>query len=246
MRKIFLSLVVMNLLALAWGMVATSGDGQVDVRPPVSPNPYQAYPQLKLLSEIQSGAVLREPADSGERQPAAPNQAGLSNRSELVEYRGRPLCELVGPFESEETADNFVERLNAIEVQSSVRDIELPAGPGYWVYLSPRSNRREALRLLGELQAKRIDSYVIPKGDLANGISLGMFSKKSSSDARVREMQSIGLQPRVEEIERSYREIWVMLDPGEQLKMSDLSWQRVMDGINMLERRQNYCLDIAS
>lgn len=164
----------------------------------------------------------------------------------LPRHKDKLLCELVGPFESSDVAGDFIARLKAIEVVSSVRDLELPAGLGYWVYIEPLASRREALRMLGELQAKRIDSYVIPRGELVNGISLGMFSKKRLSDARVKEMAAIGLDPKVEEIERSYREIWVMLNPGEDAKMSKLSWERATEGIKALQRRQNYCLDVAS
>lgn len=166
--------------------------------------------------------------------------------SPLPMHENKLLCELVGPFESREVARDFIARLEAIEVVSSERDIELPAGPGYWVYLQPKASRREALRMLGELQSKRIDSYVIPKGDLVNGISLGMFSKKTLSEARVKEMRAIGLDPKVEEIERTYREVWVMLNPGEDSKMSKLTWERTTQGIKDLQRRQNYCLEVAS
>ncbi|MFL0801889.1 MAG: SPOR domain-containing protein [Agarilytica sp.] len=190
--------------------------------------------------------------DMGDEDGAGEADDGSGNRNteleapELAIHDDKLLCELVGPFESSDIASDFVERLKAIEVGASLRDLELPAGPGYWVYLEPKPTRREALRVLSELQSKRIDSYVIPKGELANGISLGMFSRKQLSDARVKEMLAIGLEPLVQEIERSYREIWVMLDAGVDSKMSSLSWERAMEGIKGLERRQNYCLDVAS
>lgn len=249
MRWIFFTLAIVNLLTFAWGMVATSRDNQPD-RPKNLRNPYTGFPELLLLSEINASGpsmalstIERSPEPEQEVEPSTEN----SIETELPPSRdGKLLCEMVGPFANNEVANDFVERLTAIEIASSIRELELPAGPGYWVYLEPQSSRRDALRLLSELQSKRIDSYVIPKGDLANGISLGMFSKKSLSDARVREMAAIGLTPLVEEIERTYRELWVMLEPGEDLKMSKLTWERVMEEINMLERRQNYCLDVAS
>lgn len=299
MRWIFLTLVVANLAALAWGLVVSS---QVSA-PSQSKhlrNPYGKYPEIVLLKEMQTGES--PPAQAPKVVEEVAIGEGEKNESDIVALEAEPpvsdgvpigeldrggeeldisglsgdggeaiivdkpleqvvaenkapilpmhddklLCELIGPFESDEVAKNFVERLKAIEVVSSLKDIELPAGPGYWVYLEPLNNRQEAIRMLRELQAKRIDSYVIPKGDLVNGISLGMFSKKALSDARVKEMSAIGLSPKVEEIERFYREVWVMLEPGEDSKMSSLSWERAMEGIKGLERRQNYCLDVAS
>ncbi|WP_086933231.1 SPOR domain-containing protein [Agarilytica rhodophyticola] len=242
MRWIFFSLSFLNLLAFAWGMLVTPSSSRQPATSSSTPNPYASFPELILLSELNSDSK-----GASSRLPKASSLSVLSNKARRAEQNsGKPFCELVGPFKSTEEANNFVERLNAIEISSSVRDIELPAGPGYWVYLEPQSSRQEALRLLGELQAKRIDSYVIPKGELANGISLGMFSKKSSSDVRIKQIRALGLEPKIDEIERSYHETWVMLAPGEGAKMSSLSWERAMEGINMLERRQNYCLDVAS
>lgn len=184
--------------------------------------------------------------DSGSEQEVVESAPLVTPEPVIPMHGDKMLCDIVGPFESKVVANDFIERLKAVDVSSKEKELELPAGMGYWVYLEPLSNRREALRMLSELQAKRIDSYVIPRGDLANGISLGMFSKKALSDARVKKMKSIGLEPLVEEIERTYRELWVMLEPGESSKMSQITWDRVMEGINELERRQNYCLDVAS
>ncbi len=272
MRWIFITLAVVNLLVFAWGLVAGSGE-QVPAYTKKLKNPYGQYPEIALLSEVSSeeaegvlnGATLAPDLVPTQSDPAPSQEGGVVPSSDAVASGGgvegvqaepvevasprrgeKLLCELVGPFESSDIASDFVERLKAIEVGASLRDIELPAGPGYWVYLEPRPTRREALRVLSELQSKRIDSYVIPKGELANGISLGMFSRKQLSDARVKEMVSIGLEPLVQEIERSYREMWVMLDAGAGSKMSSLSWDRAMEGIKGLERRQNYCLDVAS
>ncbi len=269
MRWIFITLAVVNLLVLAWGMVSGSEE-QVFADQKKLKNPYGQYPEIALLSEILTEEVgdavglqdvnggdmpidsVSAHQDEVEDVSVSGNIVSGGDEQSAEEVHdphaggGKLLCELVGPFESSGVASDFVERLKAIEVGASVRDIELPAGAGYWVYLEPKPTRREALRVLSELQSKRIDSYVIPKGELENGISLGMFSKKTLSDARVKEMVSIGLEPLVEEIERSYREIWVMLNAGADAKMSSLSWQRAMEGIKGLERRQNYCLDVAS
>lgn len=243
MRWIFFSLVFFNLLAFAWKMVMVPSEPHQSKVSKNTRNPYTQFPELILMSELSSSD---QASATLPRQRQKPSQANSELASSQGEAESRPFCELVGPFKSTADAENFVERLNAIEISSSVRDIELPAGPGYWVYLEPQASRQDALRLLGELQAKRIDSYVIPKGELVNGISLGMFSKKSSSDVRIKQIRALGLEPKIDEIERSYHETWVMLAPGEGAKMSSLSWERAMDGINLLQRRQNYCLDVAS
>lgn len=236
MRWVFFSLLGINVLVFIWGL-AFSGNNKIVTEVRDSPFPYQGLPELKMLGEVGDIQAM------GERVAPAPRKPAVFDVSKID---AKTLCEMVGPFKGKTMAEDFISRLAAIDVASSVRDMELPAGPGYWVYLKPLENRRAALRRLAELQARGIDSYVIPKGEFENGISLGMFSQENLAKSRLAEMVAIGLEPYLDTIERTYRETWVMLDPGEERKLSNLTWDRVMEGLNHLERRQNFCLDVAS
>ncbi|WP_185232262.1 SPOR domain-containing protein [Teredinibacter franksiae] len=237
MRWIFLSLLFLNLVALAWGVVFKGGaEAVVSGRP--APFAYKHVEQLELLSEsgLSAGqAMVREPV-----------KGAKALLVQVPTKDGVPLCEMVGPFGDAELAADFVERLAAMDVDSEIKELELPAGTRYQIYLPPADSRKSALRKLSELQAKKVDSYIIPKGELENGISLGMFSREDLSKEHMRAMEAIGLQPETNIIERTYWEIWTMLAQGEGGKMSSFAWARVMEGINDLERRQNFCLDVAS
>jgi len=235
MRWIFFSLLILNAATLVWGFVFE--DEQLPAVHAEKPFPYKEVASLSLLGEGQ-GELVAVPIER-----SSTPMASLQNP---VKVDGKDLCQLVGAFKSHEIAQSFVERLTAIDIKAQVRDLRLPAGPGYWVYLEPLPNRKAALRQLAELQSQKIDSYVIPKGELENGISLGLFSQQDLAKSRLQEMQKRGLEPRLDTIERTYREIWVMLEHTEDAKMSDLTWDRVMEGFNQLERRQNFCLDVAS
>jgi len=250
MRWIFFSLLLLNALVLLWSLTTASPtDGGVAA--PLKPFAYGGVPTLQLLSEDAGGAVesrleqqVKGRVDAG---IAMPSNVGASRNSRMVPMKdGKPLCEMVGPFEGRDKALQFMERLGAIDIQSEVRELELPAGSRFQVYLPAAASHKAALRKLAELQAKKVDSYIIPKGELENGISLGMFSQEALAEQQVKDMRAIGLTPEVKIIERTYWEIWVMLAPGEGGKMSNLAWGRVMEGINQLERRQNFCLDVAS
>lgn len=257
MRFIFFSLVIVNLAVFAWGLVMRSNAPQ-PISQQTSPN-LDGYPKVRLLSELpaapqpiqsdqqnSSQQPLRELVER-DRQTDQPLPADQTAQSHAVP--GRTLCEMVGPFESEEASASFVERLKAIDVIGVTQGLELPVGRAYWVYLGSQPGRAEALKLLAQLQAKQIDSYIIPKGekgDMENGISLGMFSKKNLAEARFNQVKALGYSPFLEEVERTQRELWVMLKPGEGEKMSQLSWERVLEGLKLVERRENYCLDIAS
>lgn len=247
MRWIFFCLLTFNGLAFVWGIVFEKESAPARSTA-LAAFKYSQVPSLQLSGEVKGqGQVLRDvlPLDD-ENAPLLVEGPGEMEVGSNPETDGRLLCEIVGPFSGREASETFTERLASIEVASAVKEIRLPAGKGYRLYLEPAANRRVALRKLADLQARNVDSFVIPKGELENGISLGMFSQENLATARFEELKGMGLTPILETFDRTYREIWVMLEHGEEQQMSDISWVRVMKGFNKLERRQNFCLDVAS
>ncbi len=156
------------------------------------------------------------------------------------------LCELVGPFPDEEQAAIFVERLRSIDVLSSVEHIELPAGASYWVHLPPEDSARAAIERLNTLQAQGIESYVIARGELKNAVSLGVFTVERLAQARLAEMKAKGLEAEIRTVQRTQIEVWVEVAPESAENMSDLTWARMLEGLDQQERRQNFCLPVAS
>jgi hypothetical protein len=153
---------------------------------------------------------------------------------------------MVGAFAESVAAEGFVEYLQALEVGASVRELEVPDGSGFWVYLRPEISKQEALRRLYELQAKQVDSYIIPRGELANGISLGMFTRKELALQRQNELDGLGYRAEILEIERSLREIWVVMPLSEAEKLAASLWQELLTRHSGLEKRQNLCPGVAS
>lgn len=244
MRWIFISLLVFNAAAFCWGWFFESPSATTETQS-AKPFAYKHVQSLQLLSELPPASVAGVDAETAD-QSAKINAVSGSSRQPPIKKNNKPLCALVGPFKDREGAAEFQQRLSAMDIRSNVKDVELPAGLRYQIYLPPEVSQKAALRKLAELQAKKIDSYVIPKGDLENGISLGLYSQKDLADQRLGEVQAIGLPAAIKVIERTYWEIWVMLEEGEGEKMSELAWSRVMDGINSIEKRQNFCLPVAS
>lgn len=232
MRWIVISLVVINILVLIWQLAS----GDVAPPPsPVKPRMTDDVPNLKLLSELEEETL----------------QSMLVNRERLrldqtPPPQNEPLCTLIGPFEKLLRAEYFVERLEALDVASKVQEVEIPGEVNYWVYLPPLGSRKAAFDKLREIQSKSIDSYVIPRGDLENAISFGVFSQKNLADERLRAMQAQGYEAKIIERERSYKEVWVVLEPGQNQALAPESWQNLMANESQLERRQNYCPAVAS
>lgn len=234
MRWIALSLLAINILALIVQLTVFDGGSAEPVAPVTAPDISQDK-RLRLLSELNADAVrtMMNP-----REPA--------RRAASVQTPSEPMCTLVGPFDALLQAEYLVERLAAREVTARIEELEIPGEIGYWVYLPPRETRRQAFNELREIQAKGIDSYVIPKGELANGISFGMFSQPALAKSRMEDMRSRGYAAEIKETPRIYRETWVVLAPGQSQYLDSAMWQQLLEGSEGVERRQNYCPPVAS
>lgn len=267
MRAIFITLVVINLVLLA---VFWLREPEPVVSPSAAPVvPSESVGQLTLLSELPDGGASLGAAGGG----AALSGGGSSDDggSEVSDVRhelssevevnqwvasreaegtrgddGRAVCTLVGPFKERLAAEYFVERLGALDVVSSVEMLEVPGDPGFWVYQAPEVSRKAALRRLHELQAKGIDSYVIPKGDLENGISFGLFSDRKRAEEQLEVVQSSGYEADIRTVARSFEEVWVSMAGGEAEKISSEHWFELLNREEDLEKRQNFCPDVAS
>lgn len=233
MRLIFTALVVINLGVFI---------AQWFLRDP----PVAAVPQatraltlqgetLQLLSEAGVAAQKKAPAAS----PSIVRPRPLANDAASA------MCTMVGPFIQLLHAEYLEERLQAMEADAEIQSVEVPDGSGYWVYLPPEVSEKEALRRLYELQAKKIDSYIIPNGELTNGISLGIFNERSVAEARINEIRAQGYQAELREVARTISETWVVMPVTEAEKIDAEIWIDLMRQQPGLEKRQNYCLGVA-
>jgi hypothetical protein len=223
MRFIFLSLVLANICVAVWGLFFKGAESPL-------PQKADAVPAV-----VKTASGLTSDSIEGSGKVANEGEAPASGR-----------CELVGPFLSDDEASSFVNKLASIDVLSRVQSIELPSGVSYWVHLAPEESREAAFRRLAELQSQNIESYVIGRGPLANAVSLGVFTVESLAEFHIEKLSKLGLAPLKTEFERSDNELWVEIERAEAEKMSEMTWSRMMDGLSSQERRQNFCLPVAS
>lgn len=222
MKLIFLTLIVINALIAIWGLFIRE-QVVVGLGGPSQP---VIEAQVKTITSTNPSSV----------SAAGDGSAGNEKR----------LCELVGPFSGDEDADVFAERLRAIDISSSVDHIELSAGSSYWVHLSPEETKAAAYRKLAELQSLKIESYVIGSGDLQNAVALGVFTKEQHAEKTRDSLVEQGFSPVITVKARTEIEIWITIQPEFAEKISEITWQNLLEGMTSQERRQNYCLPVAS
>ncbi|GGY35931.1 hypothetical protein GCM10011297_06200 [Bacterioplanes sanyensis] len=218
MRWIFFLLVLGNLMLLAYfwqQQPAASAPAVHELKV------QRADQRLRLVSEAR--AVL-----SPRTQAALP-----------VKPKPR-LCQVAGPFSEQQLLQDAQARATALGIRSRVKRIEAQTDTQreYWVHVPPRSSRAEARKILRQLQAQRIDSYIIGQGDLADGVSLGLFRNQSSAEnlqARVKEM---GIAVAIRVVSDSEQELWLELE-GNDLAPDLL--QRISAGMDAVRWQPLAC-----
>ncbi|MBD3647294.1 MAG: SPOR domain-containing protein [Pseudomonadales bacterium] len=227
MRYIFFALVLANVAFLAW---------QWYEAPEAVPSAPDTVPALELPEGVKTIRLLEE-VQSSERQKQldavvnAPMTAG-----------GDGTCLGIGPFQDLFSGQDVVEQLTALDIDTNLRALDRPTGENdYRVMIPPASSAENAFRLLRELKARNIDSYVITQGPEALAISLGLFSSREGAEtareARVRE----GYEVEISEIPRLHREYWILSATSEDLRLADEVWQQISDAHPAVKQQEVAC-----
>ncbi|MDX1434428.1 MAG: hypothetical protein R3286_18445, partial [Gammaproteobacteria bacterium] len=118
-------------------------------------------------------------------------------------------CYSVGPLEDAAVIDALGAWLESEGVPATLRLDERREVARYWVYLPPAESREEADARVEAMRAAGIDDiYVIPRGDMAFAISLGLFSQRASLDRRLESLERHGFTPAVAPRYRSVTASW--------------------------------------
>lgn len=221
MRWMFLLLLVLNLFYYVW---------------------HQQQAPLRA-KEVAPLALLQQ----GKRDIRLLSESDLQVRHErVVAAMPEAVCLFLGSFEQEAAASVVAQRLISLDIRSRVQSIDATAGTDYWVFLAPLASRQASLRQLKELQARKIDSYIITQGDLANGISLGIFPRSDSAESVMQRLRDAGYEPSLRELSRAHRSYWVRIAPESRRLADDSLLQRLALDFSGLQHQLMPCEGIAT
>lgn len=234
MRSIFIVLLIANIglflhQYFVVGSKPIAAEQRIDLK--------EEGERLELLAEKKSGKVIKK------TKPVA-SESSVDVNEKTVDRD--PMCTMVGPYEQLVRAEFLVERLKALGMESVITPVERVEGNTFWVYLPPELSEQDALMRVIELQRKNIESYIITKGELERGISFGQYADKVEAELRVDEIKKQGYEPQIREVKKTINETWVTLSPAVAEKISDATWLDVLSAENGLEKRQNFCISVAS
>ncbi len=163
---------------------------------------------LWQLQDGRASRTLREVADDSlEIQRAGGDGVALVEPAipvieDPVRAASPQLCINLGDFEERARAQQLRQRLLALGIQSEVLDKAVPGAVDFWLVMDIVGGRADALAQLAVLQNRRIDSFLITTGPLANNISLGVFSREDYAQARRAQLAVLGFAVRVEPVDK--------------------------------------------
>lgn len=156
------------------------------------------------------------------------------------------LCLYLTGFELAAAAAAVEQRLLSLDIRAHVQPVDTAAEVDYWVYLPPLASRQASLRQLKELQARKIDSYIITQGDLANGISLGIFPREDSAKSVMQRLGDAGYESKLRELPRAHRSYRLRIAPESRRLVSDTLLQTLAYDFKGLQHQIMPCGSIAS
>lgn len=179
MRWVFLLLLMANGFYFLWWQQQATMEAQM------------ADPRRQAGAEVDSLVLLKE-ADPG-AAPQKPEPAPEPPAAQVADPAPAPeRCWELGPFPQQARAGAVAAALRAGgDLAVTVTPVEIPGEPDYWVHIGPFASRTEALARFHELQAKGIDSFLIRDGELANAVSLGLFSSRQRAESAQRQYRSL-------------------------------------------------------
>lgn len=221
MRWLFLLLVVLNLLYFVYEKQR---------------EPWRTQATMTAGPVLQSASGLRLLSESVDSLP----------RNEEVDSTQAEVCLFLGGFDDETTAAALQQRLLSLDIPAAVQSVDATAGVDYWVYLPPLVSRQASLRQLRELQSRNIDSYIITVGDLSNGISLGIFSRRDSAESVVERLKRLDYSASIRELPRVHRKHWVRVQGVFGSGVPEGLLMDLIRDFSSLQHRQMPCSGIAT
>jgi hypothetical protein len=79
-----------------------------------------------------------------------------------------------------------------------------------------------------------------------SGISFGRFADQAAAEAKSSDIKKQGYDPEIKMLPKMIQETWVVIDSGFAEKIDETVWVDLISKEPGLEKRQNFCLGVAS
>ncbi len=157
-----------------------------------------------------------------------------------------PWCAEAGAFADPPAAVAFMNALAELAVEGKIMTREAPVASTWWVHMPAFASEAVAMERLEELQAKNIDSYYMRSGDMAGGISLGVFSRQESALIAQQQLAERGYATSIREVFRMEERPYVAVTMPDATLREAPEWEAFLASAGAVELVENACETIAS
>ncbi|PCI06689.1 MAG: hypothetical protein COB77_06285 [Gammaproteobacteria bacterium] len=230
MRWLFVLLLALNLVYIAWQVLAPTTELHVNTAPVKNvrslvllsesvPPDASPVPQNITVSTIAAEHSNDEVDNEVSVKDSVNNDLAFGPSVTVDEKKDAPIreqrlqadsCFSLGPFRDLDTLRNLTRELKPYVKTTYFRGKEVKKRSLYWVYIRPAKNRVTAVATSKRLKAKKVkDFYLIREGDKNNGISLGYFRSQSGAKRLLSDVKKLGFDVVMEPVYKSYTIYWL-------------------------------------
>lgn len=200
MRALFLTLLLANILFLAWGRWIAPAPAPAGHATPASPAPGR----IRLLREVPTD---REVASATAASDPAQGVA----------------CVSAGPYHNRAAAVQAAARLQGLGYTSRLRPSRDEVWVGQWVRVANLATPDDVANALATLRAAGIgDAYVLRDETPGNLISLGVFGDEQGAAEVAAIARQAGFAPEVVDRFRTAEVVWIDIDRQANAGLPDL------------------------
>jgi hypothetical protein len=191
-------------------------------------------------TEVQQ--ALLDTLDAAVAEAQAPGEVPgiVANQAPTV-----PWCARAGSFVDRPAAEAFIDSLETLRVRGQIEAQEQPVSSTWWVHMPAFASEALARERLLELQAKNIDSYYMRSGEMAGGISLGVYSREESALIAQQQLAERGYPTSIREVVRMGERLYVRIVMPDATLREAPEWTDFLARTGGLEVLENACETIA-
>lgn len=172
------------------------------------------------------------------------------NQPQSIQVVNTANCFEIGPFVDPLQAETIISALST-KVALTMESREVAGEPEYRVYLPPSTSREIATTTLEALRATfaannlEIETFLIPSGELANGIALGLFGEQRNALNVEEQLRNLGYTVALREEIGSISQHWLLSEPIDSKEYFVRLWKESGSFASGAEVREKLCQTIA-
>ncbi len=216
MRKLVVLLILLNAALFAWFYYQQQTAPQVTPVPLLDPSEGQTLilknepnnlnaTQDKTTGEPQlpttSAATAQTKQAAEAKQAPKVKQAAAAQQAQTVVMR----CYRSTPFTEQIDAKHLAAKIKKLGYQASIESSKGKTNllTKYWIYVPNQGNKQQMQKIQSQLKKHGFDTFLISKGKLSGGISLGIYRSKKSVESLEKDVNKLSIPVTVDLIDGS-------------------------------------------